>query len=228
MRGRGRVRYPASGAADDLGPVLRFGNQIINTPKLDYQLSQKNHISLLYHRLRWDSPGGVQTQGTNNYAIDTFGNDFVKLDYGVAKLDTLISNRITNEIRFQYGRELNNEGPQPLSAYTKANLFNRTGIAPEVSLATPSNGFLLGQPYYAFRTAYPDERKTQIGDTATFALGKHNLRVGEDIVRNNDFQNYNNDENGFYTYSTTGADGVGELPLRPAFEERPALRPARA
>jgi len=184
----------------DLGSVPRFGNQLINTPKLDYQLSEKHHISLLYHRLRWDSPGGVQTQGTNNYAIDTFGQDFVKLDYGVAKLDSLITNRISNEVRFQYGRELNDEGPQPFSAYTKANLINSTGNAPEVAL-TAGNGFMLGEPYYAFRPSYPDERKTQIGDTLSFSLGKHNVRVGEDIIRNSDFQNYNFEQNGFYTYN---------------------------
>jgi len=96
----------------DLGRVPRFGNQNINTPKIDYQLNSKNHVSFLYHRLRWDSPGGVQTQGTNPYAIDTFGTDFVKLDYGVARLNTLISNSITNEVRYQYGRELNDEGNQ--------------------------------------------------------------------------------------------------------------------
>ena len=184
----------------DLGSVPRFGNQLINTPKLDYQLSEKHHISLLYHRLRWDSPGGVQTQGTNNYAIDTFGQDFVKLDYGVAKVDTLITNRISNEVRFQYGRELNDEGPQPFSAYTKANLINSTGNAPEISL-TSGNGFMLGEPYYAFRPSYPDERKLQVGDTLSISHGKHNIRVGEDIIRNSDFQNYNFEQNGFYTYS---------------------------
>ena len=184
----------------DLGPVPRFGNQLINTPKLDWQMTPKHHVSLLYHRLRWDSPGGVQTQGTNNYAIDTFGTDFVKLDYGVAKLDSLITNRITNELRFQYGRELNDEGPQPFSAYTKANLINSHRHCAGGFVDHLYNGFMLGEPYYSFRPSYPDERKTQIGDTASFSFGKHNLRVGEDIVRNNDYQNYNFESNGFYTY----------------------------
>jgi hypothetical protein len=184
----------------DLGSVPRFGNQLINTPKLDYQVTSKQHVSFLYHRLRWDSPGGVQTQGTNNYAVDTFGQDFVKLDYGVAKLDSLITNRISNELRFQYGRELNDEKPQTFSNYTKSNLINSTGNAPEVSLTT-GNGFFLGEPYYAFRPSYPDERKVQIGDTVSISLGKHNVRVGEDIIRNSDFQNYNFEQNGFFTYS---------------------------
>jgi outer membrane receptor protein involved in Fe transport len=186
----------------DLGSVPRFGDQGINTPKLDWQINGKEHVSFLYHRLRWDSPGGVQTQATNNYAIDSFGTDFVKLDYGVATLDSLVTNSLTNELRYQYGRELNDEGLQPTSAYTKANLINNTGLAPEVALNT-SVGFFLGMPYYSFRVAYPDERKWQIGDTATYVKGKHSIRFGEDIVHNYDLQNNVYEGNGYISYSST-------------------------
>src|SRR6202789_1116548 len=55
----------------DLGSVPRTGYQEINTPKLDYQINSKEHVSFLYHRLRWDSPGGVQTSPTATYAVDT-------------------------------------------------------------------------------------------------------------------------------------------------------------
>ena len=72
-------------------PCRASATRTINTPKLDWQLNPKEHVSFLYHRLRWDSPGGVQTQGTNNYAVDSFGTDFVKLDYGVAMLDSQLS-----------------------------------------------------------------------------------------------------------------------------------------
>jgi hypothetical protein len=114
----------AAGIADlttDLGTVPRVGYQEINTPKLDYQINEKEHVSFLYHRLRWDSPGGVQTSSTADYALDTWGNDFVKLDYGVAKLTSLLTTKISNELLFQYGRELNDETQQPFSPYTQAN-----------------------------------------------------------------------------------------------------------
>jgi outer membrane receptor protein involved in Fe transport len=195
------------GLLPDLGTVPRFGDQNINTPKLDWQINQKEHLSALYHRLRWDSPGGVQTQGTNNYAIDSFGTDFVKLDYTLVKLDSLILSNLTNEVRYQYGRELNDEGLQPTSAYTKANLINNTGFAPEISLLGSSTGFYLGQPYYSFRVAYPDERKWQVGDTATYIFGRHSMRFGEDIVHNYDLQNNLYEGNGFVSY-TTGGSGI--------------------
>ena len=119
-----------------LGLCRASGYQEINTPKLDWQINEKEHVSLLYHRLRWDSPGGVQTQATNNYGVDTWGNDFVKLDYGVAKLTSILTRNISNELLYQYGRELNDESQQPFSAYTKANLVGTGGNVPEVALDT--------------------------------------------------------------------------------------------
>ena len=79
------------GLLDDLGPTPRTGDEVLNTPKLDWQISPTEHVSALFHRLRWDSPGGVQTQTSNTYATDTFGTDFVKLDYGLVKLDSLLT-----------------------------------------------------------------------------------------------------------------------------------------
>src|SRR4029077_17142121 len=54
----------------DLGAVHRTGDEVLNTPKLDWRINDKQTLSVLFHRLRWDSPGGVQTQATNTYAID--------------------------------------------------------------------------------------------------------------------------------------------------------------
>jgi hypothetical protein len=194
----------------DLGPVPRFGDQTINTPKLDWQINGKQHLSALYHRLRWDSPGGVQTQATNTYAVDSFGTDFVKLDYGVAILESLFTPHISNELRFQYGRELNDEGRQTPSAYTNQYLTNSTGVPTYVGLFT-TTGFDLGTPYYSFRTAYPDERKWQIGDTASYLFRNHNIKFGEDFVHNFDLQNNLYEGNGVYNYSSNIVNYFSDL-----------------
>ena len=194
----------------DLGTVPRIGDQEINTPKLDFQINQKEHLSVLYHRLRWDSPGGVQTQSTNTYAIDSFGTDFVKLDYGVAILESQVTSRLVNELRYQYGRELNDEGRQMPSAYTNQFLTGANGVPPEVQLYT-TTGFYLGAPYYSFRTAYPLERKWQIGDTASFVLGKNTIKFGEDVVHNDDLVNNLYESNGYYTYSISQGNYFADL-----------------
>ena len=192
----------------DLGVVSRFGFQEINTPKVDWQVNQKNRVSFLFHRLRWDSPGGVQTGAAVDYARDTFGNDFVKLDYGVAKLTSLITNNASNELLYQYGRELLPETRQPNTPYTTANLIGNgpsvNGSLPEVAMDT-AVGFNLGSPYYSYRLANPLETKWQVSDTFYWNKGNHSLKFGVDELHNYDFNNtFGGDGNGYYSYSYIG------------------------
>ena len=199
----------------DLGVVPRAGYQEINTPKLDWQVNSKNHVTFLYHRLRWDAPGDVQTASTASYSVDAFGTDFIKLDYGVAKLATEITPTVSNELLYQYGRELDDEGQQPLSAYTANNLVAPNGgsvlgglsngpgggTIPYVNLNT-SIGFNLGSPYYSYRPAYPDERKWQVADTLYYIKGNHSLRFGLDLVHNYDISNNRQYYFGDYSYGS--------------------------
>jgi outer membrane receptor protein involved in Fe transport len=195
-----------AGLTSDLGTVPRFGYQEINTPKVDWQINSKEHASFLYHRLRWDSPGGVQTSSTADYGRDTWGNDFVKLDYGVAKLTSLIASNISNELLYQYGRELNDEGQQPFTPYTLANLVGTgasAGNIPEVSVDT-AEGMNIGSPYYSYRKALPDERKWQIGDVLYWSHGNHTFKFGVDEVHNYDLVNNTYESNGDYSYQYLG------------------------
>ena len=137
LYGKGFIRHGSEGLGllDDLGPTPRTGDEVLNTPKIDWQINRKEHVSFLFHRLRWDSPGGVQTQTSNNYAVDTFGTDYVKLDYGMAKLDSMItSSNLSNELRVQYGRELNEEGQQPHSGLHQNYLTNSSGMPVQLAI----------------------------------------------------------------------------------------------
>jgi hypothetical protein len=193
------------GLTSDLGQVARFGFQEINTPKLDWQISPKLHWSVLYHRLRWDSPGGVQTAAALQYAKDTIGNDFVKLDYGITKLTSLITPSLSNEVLYQYGRELEDENQPTLTPYSKADL-SVGGNTPEVTIGNSSSGwgFAAGSPYYSYRVAYPYELKWQVGDILYWSKGNHSFKFGADIVHNYDFQNDLYESNGEYVYTYIG------------------------
>lgn len=185
----------------DLGLIPRAGYQEINTPKLDWQINDKERVSLLYHRLRWDSPGGVQTANPVFYGVDTTGTDFVKLDYGVGKLTSLLSSHISNEVLYQYGRELNDEGQTPYSTYTKNNLVSASGNVPGVVLSSTGGGITeFGSPYYSYRVALPDERKWQVEDTLYWSKGNHTFKFGGDLLHNADQINNTFESNGLFTY----------------------------
>jgi outer membrane receptor protein involved in Fe transport len=190
-----------TGLLSDLGTVPRVGYQEINTPKLDWQINSKERFSVLYHRLRWDAPGDVQTTSAASYSVDAFGNDFVKVDYGLAKLESQITSTITNEALFQYSRELLDESQQPFSQYTLNNLVASGGTVPYIGLDT-SIGFNMGSPYYSYRQALPDETKYQIEDILYYSFGNHSIRVGGDYLSNTDFTRQEPYYNGYYNYTS--------------------------
>ena len=194
----------------DMGLIPRTGYQEINTPKLDWQINPKNQVSVLYHRLRWDSPGGVQTNPTGHYSLDSTGTDFVKLDYGVAKLTSLITSSISNELLYQYGRELNDEGKQPTTAYDTQNLIEN-GNDPVCDAVYERGVGYFGSPYYSYRPSFPDERKWQIGDNLFYQRGKHNFKFGVDVVHNYDLSNQSQYYEGNFTYSNNLANYFADL-----------------
>ena len=88
------------------GVVPRKGDQLLLLPKIDWIINDKNTFSIVYNRMRWNSPGGVQTQAVIFRGTNSFGSDFVEIDTLNARLSTTISANVLNEFRFQFGREL--------------------------------------------------------------------------------------------------------------------------
>src|SRR5437879_167276 len=78
------------------GQVARTGDQLILLPKIDWNITAKHRLSVSYNRLRWASPAGVQTAGVVNRGIESYGNDYVKEDWGIARLNSSLSATLTN------------------------------------------------------------------------------------------------------------------------------------
>jgi hypothetical protein len=210
MEGSANVTLPAGvtaitdlGLLSDMGESPRSGYQEINMPKLDWQINQKNHLSVLYNRLRWDAPGDVQTNTPDMYGRDTNGNDHVKLDYGVTTLTSMITPSISNQVLYQYSRELEDEGQQPYTDYTKADLTSSTGNVPQVETGY-NYGVEVGSPYYEHENAFPEENKWQASDIVYWNKGKHELTFGGELVHNYDMTNDLSYSNGNFSYDWVG------------------------
>ena len=190
----------------DLGAVPRTGDQLIFLPKVDWNISDRNHASFEINRMRWHSPAGIQTQTSVNFASSSFGNDDVKDTWGIAKLDTVITNAMANEARFQYGRDFEFEHPQPANAYEQSVLLhpagynNPLGVPPNVFFSFNSINF--GTATFLDRPAFPDERRMQYADTVTWTHGKHNLKFGGDFLHTNDLSQNLRFQFGSFTYTS--------------------------
>ena len=196
-----------SGLLTELGPVPRKGQATIFFPKVDWIINSKNHASFEVNRMRWISPAGIQTQSSNTFGIDSFGNDYVRETWGVAKLYTNLTSTLSNEARFQYGRDSEFEFAQPSSAYEQANFItsplfpgyvNPLGLSPDVFI---TNGFDMGVPTFLQRPAFPDERRTQFADTVSWTHGKHSLKFGVDYAHTRDLSENLRFQYGSFSYS---------------------------
>jgi hypothetical protein len=184
--------------AGQSGVAPRVGDQIINFLKMDYALSDHNNASVMYDRMRWDSMNGIQTNPVVRRGLTSFGNDSVKIDSGIAKITTLISPRMSNELRVNYARTFDSQsGNKPLANEPTTT----TGGVPPGVIISPNSGFSLGTPYYIPRTSFPDEREIDSLDNLTISRGKHTFTTGgefrwvQDNIVNVDYQH------GLFTYN---------------------------
>ena len=197
-----------SGLLSENGPLPREGEQFIWFPKFDWLITNNHRLSLEANRMRWASPAGIQTQATNTFGIRSFGNDYVKTTWGVARLDSTFTANLTNQVRYQYGRDFEFENPQAPTPYELANFVtspnfpgytNPLGFPPDVFI---TNGFDMGVPTFLTRPRYPDEYRHQIADTVSWAHGKHFFRFGGDFSHVNDTSQNLRNQFGSYSYNT--------------------------
>jgi Carboxypeptidase regulatory-like domain len=179
------------------GLTPRRGDQLLLLPKIDWQINTKNTFTINYNRLRWDSPAGIQTQPVNQRGRASFGDDFVKIDWGTARLTSTLTPKIVNEFRVQIARDFEYEFSQkPLPGEPTTAL---NGSAPSVNLSP--NGLEFGKPTFLERAKFPDESRQQFTDSVTVSVGANTLKFGFDFNRvKEDLSNLRN-ESGSYSYN---------------------------
>lgn len=179
------------------GSVQRSGDQGLILPKIDWQISSKHTFTATYNRLRWDSPSGVQTQATNARGRASFGDDFVKVDWGTGRLVSTLSPRLVNEFRFQYARDFELQISQP--SLPQEPTTGPNGRSPAINLQ--NGGLEFGKPNFLERTSYPEEKRTQFTDNVTLSLGANVLKFGADFNRVNEVLSNLFTEGGSYAYA---------------------------
>jgi hypothetical protein len=149
------------------GEVPRRADQTIYTPRVDWHMTSRHALSATSNRLRWNSPAGIDTAPTSNRGRASFGDDFVDLDWITLGVMSTMSPRVVNELRGQFGRDHEfqlSQTPAPGEPLT-----GPTGKPPFVGLG---GGISFGKPATLDARALPDERRWQLANTITLALGK--------------------------------------------------------
>jgi hypothetical protein len=189
------------------GPVTRNKDHWIIFPKVDWIITPANTLTLSWNHMRWNSIHGIQTAATVAFGTNSWGDDFVNVDTGNARLVSLLNSRLSNEFRLSIGREHqfeNSNPPGPGEPTTGPG-----GKPPQIVITGTGGNFQIGKPNFLERGALPLENRKQFTNIMTAALGTHMLKFGFDFNHTNDFISNLFTEGGAYSYSTM-ADFVSD------------------
>jgi hypothetical protein len=189
------------------GPVPGRATQTIQFARLDWLRTAGARAVLEYNRVRWDNPRGTHSADVLNRGVASLGSSQGSIDDAVMRVFVFPTSRITNELRLQYGHELQYEAPQKPLPQEPA--IGPGGFAPQVSIEP--DGFLFGTPAALGRNAYPDERRLEATDVLAWTHGGHLIQLGGDFSELRDFTDSLSNPEGSFTYDsgTTGGHAGG-------------------
>jgi hypothetical protein len=188
------------------GTVARRADQTVNFGRVDWQHGSGSRVVLEYNRARWSSPAGARSEAVVDRGVASLGSSYGKVDAGVARWIQFVNSHLSNELRVQYGRQLQYESPQ--TPLTQEPNVGPGGMPPEVSIGP--QGLVFGTPAALGQKAYPDERRLELADLAGWVRGRHFLQFGGDFSALRDYTDSLSNADGTFSYdsSTTTATGA--------------------
>ena len=154
----------------NLGTKARKRNDLVITPRLDYQASSRDGLFLSFNVNRYNSPGGVITDPTvANYGTQTLANAYVHTFQASLGWTHTFSSKLLNE--FHAATSQDNQISTP------------TGLAPNIPtliLDSPA-AFILGNAPFSVGRVF--ERQYSLADRVDYVIGKHTLQFGFDMNR---------------------------------------------
>jgi hypothetical protein len=157
----------------NLGSKARKRNDLVLTPRLDYQAGSRDSLFLSLNLNRFNSPGGVITDPTvGNYGLQTLANAYVRTYQAGVGWTHTFSPRLLNEFH--------------VSTSQDDEIATPTGLAPNtptVVLDSPS-AFTLGNSAFSIGRVF--ERQYSVADRVDYVIGKHTFQFGFDMNRTRD------------------------------------------
>ncbi len=189
------------------GTIARRQNQTINFAKLDWQATAQHRLSLQYNRARSSSPAGSRSSPVVDVGRASLGSTYTKIDALLGRWTWLATPVLSNEIRIQYGRDLQYEQAQ--SPLPQEPAIGPGGSAPQIvpQIAIGPDGFTFGSSPSLGRRALPDEKKLQLADLITWTHGRHQLQLGADLSFVHDNINALPNTQGAFHYDSTTTSG---------------------
>jgi len=175
-----QVSNAVSALNSNLGTTPRKGNDIVATPRLDYQAGPRDSLFFTFNLNRFNSPGGVITQPTGgNYGLQSLANAYVRTYQTTLGWTHTFSPKLLNEFHAATSQDNETATPTTLAAQSSSP----TGLMPTIVIDSPTL-FTMGNAPFSIGRVF--ERQYSLADRIDYVMGKHTLQFGFDWSRSSD------------------------------------------
>jgi len=151
----------------NLGMKARQRNDIVATPRIDYQATPRDNLFLTLNFNHFNSPGGVITDPTvGNYGLQTLADASVHTFEATIGWTHAFSPTLINEFHTATSQDNEISTPSGLAPNT-----------PTIILDSPA-AFILGNAPFSLGKVF--ERQYSAADRVDYVIGKHTLQFGVD------------------------------------------------
>jgi hypothetical protein len=183
-----------------LGPVPRTSNQWQVFGRVDWQISERHHLSAEVQSSNENAPAGALTRSSETYASHSFGNAQGAFTWGQARWDSFLTANLLNTLSAQFAHTVQGETPQSPSAFEAPFVSNSWGQLPQI-VADSRYGFVLGKRAGVAGTHDPDESAFAAQETLSWVHGGHLIKAGLSFDHLADQVNALTNQTGTYSYA---------------------------
>ena len=183
-----------------LGPVPRTSNQVQGFGRADWQMTERQHVSVEANAANLDAPAGALSRSSETYGSHSFGNSHASEIWEMDRLESFLTPNLLNAAGVEYRWYVQSDTPQAPSTLESPLMANSWGQLPEI-VADSKYGFVLGKPAWLGKSRYPDERSLVAQDTVSWVHGAHLVKVGGSFGHLSDAVHTLVNQTGTYSYA---------------------------
>lgn len=166
-----------AGLATLLGPVPRRADQWESFARIDWQLTDRQHINLEAGYSLQESPAGAVRATSATFGSHSFGNSEAADLWQLAQWQSFLTPNLLNALSAEFRSYALSDSPQSPSPFEAPLLASSLNQLPEM-IADSKYGFILGAPARLTGSRYPFETLFSARESLSWVRGGHLIRAG--------------------------------------------------
>jgi hypothetical protein len=185
-----------------LGLAPRTSMQWTGFGRIDWQASERNHLTLEATGADWNAAGGGLTRVSETYGNHSFGSTKANEEWLLGRWEAFLTPNLLIVSQTSAGGDLEEAPPETPSAFEQTLLpVNAWGQLPQI-VVDNRYGFTIGNPSRFGAGSYPDERSYQTQELVDWVHSKLLVKAGFDLSHNFDATSLLRNQTGSYVYSS--------------------------